>query len=176
MQALSTIRSNSAGIGERLSRGGGGALGFAIGGTSDPEIWSKLTPDQQMWVSNTLNTLNTKIIATGSAPCPTWGPAINLAGGCFQAWFNNAYGPARVSKLLRIDGVFDEDTLCALQMIAGLHPADFPHPFPDPSKQYCKAPVPVSETKKLSTGAMVGIAAAGAAAVGGVIWLATKKK
>jgi hypothetical protein len=178
-QALSPARGNYSGyVGERLSFGGRGALGFALDGPSDPEIWTKLTAPQQMWVSNTLNKLNNAIIAQGSKPCPTWGPAINLAGGCFQAWYNAHYaGQGGPSKALRTDGTFDEDTLCALIMIAGLHPGDYDK-FPEPSGQYCKAPLPVAAAPsgKLSTGAMVGIAAAGAAALGGVVFLATRKK
>jgi len=177
-QSLSPVRGNGSGfVAEHLSIGGRGALGFALDSPSDPEIWSKLTQPQQMWVSNTLNKLNSAIIAQGSKPCPTWGPAINLAGGCFQAWYNANYaGQGGPSKALRTDGTFDEDTLCALIMIAKMHPKDY-DVFPEPSGQYCAAPLPVAAAsdKKLSTGAMVGIGVAGAAALGGIVLLATKK-
>ncbi len=171
-------QSGAVGVGEQLSFSGVGMPGFALLGPNDPEIWSKLNSDQQMWVSNTLNKLNTLIMSQSGTSCPTWGPAINLAGGCFQVWYNHVYGPSlqqmvSPSKTLRTDGVFDEDTLCALVMVAGIHAADFPTPFPDPGKQYCQVS-PASPTKKLSTAAMVGIGTAGAVAVGGIAYALSK--
>lgn len=163
------------GVGDQVSYSGHGALGFALETVNDPEIWSKLTPDQQMWVSNSLNTLNTKITQQTGSSCPTWGPAINLAGGCFQKWFNANYGGANSGVMtLRGDGVFDEDTLCALVMVTGLNKTDFPTPFPDPNKQYCHGPSPVSATKKISTAKMLGIGALGVAGVAGIIYAATR--
>lgn len=164
------------GVGERLSFGGRGALGFALGAAGDPEIWSKISSDQQMWVSNALNTLNTKIISAGSAPCPAWGPAINLAGGCFQVWFNaNMKGLTDASGkpvTLRTDGVFDQQTLDALRTTVALYPKDFPTPYPGTQMPGMTG----TGDNKLSTGAMVGIGVASAAALGGIVWLATKKK
>jgi hypothetical protein len=165
------------GCAERLSFGGRGALGFALDAPGDPEIWSKITPDQQMWVSNALNTLNTKIVSAGSPPCPTWGPAINLAGGCFQVWFNanmKAFTDASGKPVtLRTDGVFDQQTLDALRTSVALYPKDFQTPYPGTQMAGIQ---PATDDKKLSTGAMVGIAVGGAAALGGIVWLATKKK
>lgn len=172
----SPMQQSSGLVGERVAFGGRGALGFAVGAAGDPEIWSKLSNDQQMWVSNTLNKLNDMVVKQSGTTCPTWGPAINLAGGCFQSWYNANYAaPKGPNKALRSDGVFDEDTLCGLITVAGIHATELPTPFPDPSKQYCQvAPVATSSSglvgtkKKLSTGAMVGIGAAGAAVLGGI--------
>lgn len=180
-QSTSLVRGNSAGyvaglagLGERISFGGRGALGFALAGD---EIWTKLTPDQQMWVSTSLNTLNSKIVAATGTQCPTWGPAINLAGGCFQTWYNANYGASGASKKIRQDGVFDEDTLCALIMIAQLKgKGDFPTPFPDPSGKYCAAPTPVAAQKKVSTAKMLGFGALAAAGIGAVAYAATHSK
>ena len=175
-RSLSPVRGNYSGIGERVSLGGRGALGFAIEAAGDPDVWTKLTADQQMWVSTTLNTLNNQIVVQSGTSCPTWGPAINLAGGCFQAWYNKNYGASGASKSLRSDGVFDQDTLDALIMIAGLRKKDFPTPFPGGAiTPTTVQPVsaPAAAPGKLSTGAMVGIGVAGAAALGGIVYAAT---
>lgn len=168
-------------VGERVSLGRAGALGFAIGAAGDPEIWSKLSSDQQNWVTNTLVKLNGLIVAQSGTSCPTWGPAINLAGGCFQVWYNSVYAaPKGPSKALRSDGVFDEDTLCGLITVAGIHATDFPTPFPDPSKQYCQVTPTNTATaivpaKKLSTASMVGIGLTGTALLGGIAYAATRR-
>lgn len=173
-QAISTTRGQSAGavagFGERLSFGGSGVLGFALEYVGDPEVWTKLTPDQQMWVTNTLNKLNDIIVKTTGAPCPTWGPAINLAGGCFQGWYNANYGASGASRKLRSDGVFDQDTLDALIMIANMRKADFPTPFPAGAVTATQVQ-PVK--KPLSKGAMIGIGAAGVGLVG-IVYAATR--
>lgn len=169
-------------LGEQISFGGARALGFALGGPGDPDIWALLSLAQQTWVTTSLNTLNAKIIANGNAPCPTWGPAINLEAGCFQAWYNNNYGPSAQqmvspSKTLRTDGAFDEDTLCALIMIAGMHPADFPTPFPDPTKQYCQVqPAPTVAAASMMTPMTkkVLIGSALVAGIGGIVFAASK--
>lgn len=180
-QSLSTVRGNSAGavaglagLGERISFGGRGALGFALAGD---QIWTTLTPDQQMWVSTALNTLNSGIVAATGTSCPTWGPAINLAGGCFQIWYNANYAaPKGPSRALRADGVFDEDTLCALIMVAQLK--KFSTAFPDPSGKYCATPAPVSSSagQKVSTAKMVGFGALAIAGIGGIAYAATHTK
>jgi hypothetical protein len=165
------------GVGELISYGGHGALGFALGTVNDPEIWSKLTPDQQMWVTNSLNTLNSKIMAATGSSCPTWGPAINLAGGCFQTWFNNNYGGANSGVMtLRTDGVFDQDTLCALITVTGMHQTDFPTAFPDPNKQYCQSPGSATATKKILTAKMLGFGALGVVGLGGIAYAAIHGK
>jgi hypothetical protein len=154
---------------ETISFGGNGALGFALGGPGDPDVFATLTAAQQTWVQASLLLLNSKIMAASGTSCPTWvDPGVNLkaAVGCFQLWYNVNYGTGQGSKALRTDGVVDADTLASIQMIASLHAADFNVPFP------AAAGVPA---KGLSTGAMVGIGVAGAAAVGGVIYTATRK-
>ena len=155
---------------ETISFGGKGALGFALGGPGDPDVFATLTPAQQTWVQGSLVLLNSKIMTGTGTACPTWvDPGVNLkaAVNCFQLWYNLNYGTGQGSKALRTDGVVDADTLASIKMIAGLHTADFNVPFPDGA-----AVVPA---KGLSTGAMVGIGVAGAAAVGGVIYAATRK-
>ena len=170
-------RSTPHGVGDLVLYNGHGALGFAIGTVNDPEIWSKLSSDQQMWVSNALNKLNTLITQQSGTSCPTWGPAINLAGGCFQTWFNANYGGANSGVMtLRGDGVFDQDTLCALIMVTGRDKANFPAAFPDPNKQYCQSPAPAGAAKKVSTAKMLGFGALGVAGVGGIVYAAMHGK
>jgi len=155
-------------LGERISYGGRGAVGFALAAAGDPDVWTQLTPDQQTWVMQTLTKLNDMIVKTTGTSCPTWGPSITAAGGCFQFWFNSMYiGSPGFPKPIRTDGVFDGETLQALITAALIHQTDFPTPFPG---------TPPTGKKKLSTGAMVGIAAVGATALGGVIYAATHSK
>lgn len=159
-------------LNDRISYNGAGVSGFSLGAAGDPEVWTKLTAAQQAWVSATLIKLNDLIVKATGTTCPTWGPSITAAGGCFQNWFNaNNPGftkPDGSKLVLRTDGVFDQDTLSALQTIAGTNPTDFPTPYP--------SAMGAPEKKKLSTAAMVGIAAGGAAVIGGVAYLATRKK
>lgn len=173
-RTFSPVRGESAGIGEQISFGGNAVLGFGIGAMGDPEIWTQLSTEQQAWVVGVLTKLNDLIVKTTGTTCPTWGPSITAAGGCFQGWYNANYLPLNPQAIqLRTDGAFDEDTLCAIILMAALNPPEFPTPFPDPEKRYCQiaAPAPVAvaeEKKKLSTGAMVGIGVAGVAVVGGI--------
>lgn len=148
-----------------VSFGGVGVPGFALAAAGDPEIYSKLSTVQQRWIADVLQRLNTLIVSTTGSTCPTWAPAIPAASGCFQAWFNNINAGAPIRKL-RTDGVFDQDTLDALIVTTQIHAADFAN----------FGAYPKGDEKKLSTGAMLGIAAGGAAVVGGVVWLATRKK
>jgi hypothetical protein len=157
------LRAFGGGLAENMSFGERGALGFGIGADGDPEIWSKLSPDQQAWVQATLIKLNTLITTTTGTKCLTWAPSIDKAGQCFQMWFDSVNAAAPIKKL-RTDGVFDKDTLDALIVTTQIHSNDFPTPFPGTAPS----------DKKLSTGAMVGIAAAGAAVLGGVVYVATK--
>lgn len=175
-QALSVGgRANFAGIGEQISFGGHGALGFAVGAAGDPDVWSNLTPDQQKWITDTLVRLNTLITTTTNTKCLTWAPAITPASQCFQMWFNSVNQGAPI-KFLRTDGVFDQDTLDALITTTQVHAKDFPAPFPGARIQIVPKPEAAAEEKKgLSTGAMVGIAAAGAAALGGIVYVTTRK-
>lgn len=145
-----------------LSFGGRGALGF-VAAAGDPSVWEKLSPDQQKWIVDTLIKLNEKITSTTGTKCLTWAPTITAAGQCFQMWFDSVNAGAPI-RLLRTDGVFDQDTLDALITTTKIHSSDFPTPYP------------AASGKKLSTGAMVGIAAAGAAVLGGVVYVATKPK
>jgi hypothetical protein len=142
-----------------LSFNGSLARGFGIGSPGDPEIYTKLSTEQQQWVSETLGRLNGLIVSTTGSTCPTWAPEISRASGCFQNWFNTVNASAPIKKL-RTDGVFDQDTLDALIVTTQIHSNDFPNPYPS--------------KKKLSTGAMIGIAAAGAVVIGGVIYFVTK--
>lgn len=156
----------------QISFGGKRAHGFSLAAPGDPDIWASLTPAQQMWVSNTLNTLNSKIMSATGTSCASWGPAINLAGRCFQIWYNANYGASGASKSLRTDGAFDQDTLSALIMVAGIHASDAsPLAPPYPGGTATAAPA-----TKLSKGEMVGIGLAVATVAGGGIYLATKKK
>ena len=158
-------------LGEQISFGGKGALGFALEAPGDPEVYTKFSTEQQAWIANTFSKLNDLIIKGGSSPCPTWGPAIPAMAGCFQNWFNSTYGknpPAGIKMPLRTDGTFDQDTFYALARVASDHPTDFPTPFPG-------TPGAIAAAKKgLSTGAMVGAGLAAATVIGGGIYLATK--
>ena len=135
-----------------------------LGAAGDPDVWAGMNAAQQQWVMNTLTTLNNIIYQQTGTMCSSWGPSITLAGGCFQQWYNANYGSSGVSKTLRTDGVFDQDTLNALVMVAGIKKANFPTAYP------------ASAAKKLSTGEMFGIAAAAATVIGGVAYVATHKK
>lgn len=167
-------RTAYSGIGERISFGGAGALGFALSG---PEVWTTLGAQQQSWVMNTLVKLNDLIIAQTGKRCAMWGPSVSAAGNCFQYWFNDAKlgltRPDGSPVVLRTDGVFDQDTLNALITVAGLNQKDFPTPFPGGE---LPPPPPSLEKKKLSTGAIAGLAAGGLAVAGGIVWAATRKK
>lgn len=176
--SLSHVRGQSAGvgIGERLSFNG-----FSLSAAGDPEIWTQLSAAQQKWVMDTLVKLNNIIVSKTGATCATFGPSVTAAGGCFQAWWNaSGISP----QMIRTDGVFDEETLCALITMAGIHSADFPTMFPDPEGRYCQIPTTMApqalapvepEKKKLSTAAVVGIGAAVIAVGGGAVYLATRK-
>jgi hypothetical protein len=152
-----------------------GVRGFALEGPGDPEVWSHLSAAQQNWIVETLVKLNGIIVASTKTTCPTWAPAIDRATGCFQGWFNGAkFGFTKANGaplVLRTDSVFDQDTLDALRTVAALNPKDFPTAFPG-----TELPGTGVEKKKLSTGAIAGIATAGAAAIGTVAYLATRKK
>lgn len=162
-------RTGTAGLGEQVSFGGARARGFALGAAGDPEIWSKLNAAQQGWVMGALSTLNGLITKTNpGSMCPGWvtpsgASGITAATGCFQMWFDSVYPPGNAVKQLRTDGVFDQDTLDGLKLIASLHPTDFPTPFPGT----------VATTKKLSTAGMVGIGA-GVLTTAGVVYVVAK--
>lgn len=173
-QSLTANPSYYSGIGERISFGGVGVLGYALGGPSDPDIWATLNSDQQQWVADTLAHLNDIIVKTTNTRCPQWAPTIHQAGFCFQAWFNGAklgFTKKDGSPLvLRTDGMFDQDTLDALRTVAAINPQDFKTPFPGTS-------LPGPEEKKgLSKGEIAGLAVAGAATVGGIAYVAMRGK
>ena len=161
-------------LGEQISFGGKGVRGFALAAAGDPDVWAKLNTTQQKWVMDSLTTLNNLIYQATGTMCSSWGPSITAAGGCFQNWFN---ANAKLTKpdgspvKLRTDGVFDQDTLNALNTITGMDPPHFPQAFPP---GYITSAAPTAT--KLSTGAMVGIGTAIAAALGGGIYVATRKK
>jgi hypothetical protein len=166
---------------ETISFGGVGVAGFAVGGAGDPDVFDGLDAAQQIWVRDALVKLNDYVTSTSKTSCPTWtDPRLNpLSGavGCFQSWFNANFSKA-ASQTLRADGVLDEDTLCALATVTGVyHAPDFTTPFPDPLGKHCQvkpAPATAVEKKGLSTGAVVGIGAAGVAVVGGLVYAATR--
>jgi hypothetical protein len=166
-----TMRQFSSG---QIALNGVGVRGFALSAAGDPEVWTKISSEQQAWVMNTLVKFDQMIRSKTGTSCPTFGPSITAAGGCFQAWFNaNTKGsftkPDGSPLVLRTDGVFDQDTLDALRTVVALHPTDFPTPFPGTE-------MAGTGEKKLSKGAIIGIAVAGATVVGGGVWLATRKK
>ena len=162
-------------VGERLSYRGSGALGFALSAAGDPEVWTGLSAEQQKWIVDSLTMLNNLIYQSTGTMCPTWGPSITAAGGCFQIWFNsNMKGMTKsdgTPLVLRADGTFDQDTLDALRTVAALDPGHFTTPFPG-----TKLPGLEKQKEGLSTGAMVGIAAGGALVIGGAAWALTRKK
>jgi hypothetical protein len=145
---------------------------WGVGAAGDPDAWTQLNAAQQTWVMNTLLTLDAQIRKSTNTTCPTFGPSITAAGGCFQRWFNaQNFGLTKrdgSKVVLRTDGVFDQDTLDALRTVVALHAADFPTPFPGTE-------MAGMGKKKLSTGAVVGIAAGGAAALGGIVYAVTRK-
>lgn len=136
-----------------------------LAAAGDPDIWASLTPAQQAWVTSTLVTLNNIIYQSTDTTCPTWGPSINQMAGCFQSYYNLAYGTSGVSKILRTDGVFDQDTLNGIITVTNIKKANFPTPYPAGAAK-----------KTLSKGEMFGIAAAGATVLGAVAYVATHKK
>ena len=162
-------------LGEQVSFGGRGVRAFALAAAGDPDIWGTLTVPQQTWIANTLAKLNDLIVKSTGTTCPQWSPSIHGAGYCFQAWFNSQrFGltkPDGSTVVLRTDGTFDQDTLDALRTTVSMNPKDFPTPYPGTQL----AGETGTGEKKLSTGAMVGIAAGGAAMLGGVVYVATRK-
>jgi len=163
------------GVGEKISFGGVGAVGFALGAPGDPDAWVQLTPAQQTWVTNSIRTLDSKIREQTQTTCPGMSqPTITGMAGCFQNWFNSAkLGLTKRDGspvVLRTDGVFDQDTLDALRTITSLDAKNYPTPFPGTEA------AGITPTKKLSTGAIVGIAAAGATVIGGIAYVAMHSK
>jgi len=161
-------------LGEQVSFGGRNVRAFALAKAGDPDVWEKLTPGQQAWLAGVKQKLNDLIVQTTGTKCATWGPNVTSQGAttCFQNWYNS-YGLTQ----LRTDGVLDQDTLSALIETAQAHPNDFPQ-FPGQAQPGTPPEVAAADAvgpKKLSTGAIVGIAAAGAAALGGAIYVATRK-
>lgn len=135
--------SGIAGLGG-ISYGGRAVAGFAIGKAGDPDVFAALSPDQQNWIMAALSQLNDRIVQTTGSSCPTWGLTIGAATNCFQVWYTANYAPPNgPANPLRLDGVFDEDTLCALLGITGSYPLDFINVFPDPAKQHCQGPAAV---------------------------------
>lgn len=190
-------------LGESVLFGGKAAYGFALAQAA-PDVFDSLNAAQQIWVRDALVMLNTFISSTTGSSCPVWqDPRTNPLNGaamCFQQWYNSIASSQGIAPI-RTDGVFDEATLCALSMATNVwHSADFTQAFPDPMGQHCQAaappapapgptpaptditptPTPGTPTaagaqKGLSTGAMVGIGVAGAAALGSIIYVATRK-
>jgi hypothetical protein len=163
------------GVSEKISFGGVGAVGFALGAPGDPDAWTQLTPAQQTWVVTSIRTLDSKIREQTKTTCPGMqSPSITGMAGCFQNWFNSAkLGLTKRDGspvVLRTDGVFDQDTLDALRTVTSLDAKNYPTPFPGTEA------AGIQPVKKLSTGAMVGIAAAGATVLGGIAYVAMHGK
>jgi hypothetical protein len=123
---------------------------------------------------NTLVALDGKIRTQTGTSCSTFGPSITAAGGCFKGWFNGAKlgltKPDGSPLVLDPTTTFDQDTLDALRTVAAMDPSTFKTPFPGTDM-----PGLTGDKKKLSTGAMVGIATGGAAVLGGIVYVATRK-
>ena len=163
------------GVGEQISFGGVRTRGFALAAPGDPDAWVQLTPAQQTWVMNSIRTLDSKIKEQTKTTCPGMSaPNITGPAGCFQNWFNGAHlGLTKRDGspvVLRTDGVFDQDTLDALRTITSLDAKNYPTPFPGTEA------AGIQPAAKLSTGEIVGIAAGGAAVIGGIVYVATRKK
>jgi hypothetical protein len=155
-------------------------------------------------VVSTIANLDRLIGQSTGTSCTSWvdGSLASMTR-CFQFWYNaNANNPsfARPPTLtgLRIDGVLDQDTLNALLATAAAHPTDFLTPFPaaipepppvatapaapaPPAAPAAPAAHPVvptapSSEKGLGTGVKIGIGAATVAVIGGIVYVATKKK
>lgn len=176
--------------GDRRTRGWGGeTVRYGLGTMNDPA--ATLTSDQQAWVVATLLNLNTQIGQATGTNCMSWQDPgqgdLTGAVRCFQFWYN----ASTPGGSLRTDGVLDQDTLYGLISTALSHPQDFPTQFPvDQAAVPPPAPVtppaapaaplappPVKEEERgLSTGAKIGIGVASLAAVGGVVYAATRKK
>jgi len=166
--------------------GGRPVYGFALGAAGDPDAYAGLTSDQQYWVQNTLNALNSAVTLNTGTTCDAFvNPAVNMAAavGCFQQWYNANFTQQSGVPPLRTDGVFDSDTLAGLKMVVTTPPisgwTSF-DPFPGGGAAPAGGggavtPAPgTAPAKKLSTGAMVGIGVAAAAGVGGIIYAATR--
>jgi hypothetical protein len=166
----------------------GNPFALALAGPSDPAVDKGLAIAQLAWVQNSLLTLNNKIMSTSGSACPTWAdPTAHLpaAVGCFQTWWNANYtGSGKPGNPLRTDGVLDEDTLCSLVAVAQMHAPDFPTPFPDPNKQFCKPVHPLVKAgngllarwEHLSTPLKVGVVVGAAAVVGGTVYAVTRPR
>jgi hypothetical protein len=181
-----------------VSIGGRAAVGF--GAVGDPDIFSNLSADQQHWVMNALNDLNTHITtANPGNACPDWASDIVNMTKCFHTWWNKNYSKI---KTLRTDGgVFDKDTFDALKLVVSWNPADFASlpanaltaPVAPASSPLAPPPVPAAApspvapvaqaviapaaavSEGMGTGAKIGIAAAGVAVLG-IAYAATRKR
>lgn len=177
-QSLSTgARGNYSGIGERLAFGGVSGLRFGLAAASDPEIWTKISPAQQQWVTDTIVKLDSQIRSSTGTGCPTWNQSnISSITGCFQVWFNANYGGKFTGAngapiALRSDGVFDQQTLDALRTVVGLNPKDFPTPYPGTQLPGLTG----TGDAKLSKAAMAGIGIGAAAVLGGIVYAVKNK-
>lgn len=180
------------GVGEQIALGGCPRAGFmledwepgrpriaGLSGPNDPPV--SLPPDQIAWVQSALSALNKQITTTTGTTCQGWQDptaSTTAAVACFQAWYNADPNPPGGLPKLRTDGVLDFDTLGALSSTAMAFPGDIPaRPAPivvAPTTVPTVAPTPVPAKKGLSTGAIAGIAVAGVAAVGGIVFVATR--
>lgn len=143
----------------------------ATAASAPPGLWAKLSSAEAHWVAATLVTLNALIIKAGNKPCATW-PADLLASdatataklpaavACFQGWANTNLQPP---KLLRLDGVLDEPTLCALVETTRRHSPDFPDKYPGSTLMICG-------WNGLPVYAKIGAGVGAAAVIGGTIW------
>jgi hypothetical protein len=161
-----------------ISYGGRAAIGFSLGA---PVVSGLGLTDEAVYVINVINR---------GLGCPPTSSGVAPAIACFQRWYNTTYASSGVSKTLRTDGVFDQDTLDALKMVAKLRNVpDAPTcaegqtldlitgtcvtAAASPTSPTPAAPAS-SSTAGLSTGAIVGIALGGATALGLLIYAVTK--
>ncbi|RPH57413.1 MAG: hypothetical protein EHM89_13970, partial [Acidobacteria bacterium] len=155
-QSLSTVRGESSGLGERVSLGGRVIGGFSLAAAGDPDVFMGFSQSQKDWILATLAKLDALVNQQTGTKCEPGLTAIFPRTRCFQIWFNanmkGLTGADGKPVVLRTDGVFDQQTLDALRTTVALHPKDFTTPFPGTEMPG------IVEEKKLSTGAIVGIA------------------
>ena len=184
---------------ESVRYGSRRVAGFSLDGTSDPA--ATLTGDQQTWVQDALNTLNRRINETTGTSCSQ-----NSTVGCFQLWVNaNGKGSLRTDGVLDEDTLCALLSVAAAhpadfrtpfpnmgqRCYGGLTspsapaapPPAAPAVPPPPPVTAAVAPPPDPPPVDSATmvavkkyGPMVALGVASAIVVGGVTYVATRKK
>lgn len=145
---------------------------WGLGAASDPDITGSMSAAQKGWVAGGIAGVKDAAIKTG-----TWTSADAADGLGFQKWYNANVAKVVPVKPLRTDGILDQDTLDALQSVVK-QMGGSPYPSAacpkgqelDPKTGLC------ADKKGLSRGAIAGLAAAGAAVVGGIVYVVTKPR